>query len=122
MDGTTAPAAGAGWTITVLLAFLWLIPLFHASRGGRALPVIEVLVLLGASAVLPIAGGVFTAGAPVAGAVFLIPLVGIAGGLWFAALLIALSAELAESFRPPKRRYPPPTRIPDEPVDRRGRA
>jgi hypothetical protein len=114
MDATT-PTAGAGWAVAAIVIFLllWLIPLFHASRGGRALPVIEVLLLLGA-ALLPVAAGVFTAGPPFVGSIFLVPLIAVLGVLWFAALLIALAAELGQTLRSPKPRYPPPRRIQDE--------
>jgi hypothetical protein len=67
MDATT-PTASTGWAVAAIVIFLllWLTPLFHASRGGRALPVIEVLSLLGA-ALLPVAAGAFTAGPPFVG-------------------------------------------------------
>jgi hypothetical protein len=81
------------------------------------MPIIEVLVLLAMSVLIPIAAGVFATGTPtpaLVGAVFIVPMIGGAGVLWFAALLIALAAELGQTMRPPKPRYPPPRRIPDE--------
>lgn len=126
MDSGTAPLGGLGWHIAigVVFLFLWLIPLFHASRAGRAMPIIEVLVLLAMSVLIPIAAGVFATGSPapaLVGAVFIVPMIGGAGVLWFAALLIALAAELGETLRPPRPRYPPPRRIPDDERFERGR-
>jgi hypothetical protein len=115
MDAATTPTAGAGWAVAAIVMFilLWIIPIFHALRGGRALPVIEVLLLLGA-ALLAVAAGVFTAGPPFVGSIFLVPMIGALGMLWFAALLIALAAELGETLRSPKPRYPPPRRVQED--------
>jgi cytochrome c oxidase assembly factor CtaG len=114
MDAPTTPAPGMGWAIAILVVFLflWLIPLFHASRSGRAMPIIEVLLLLGTSILMPVGVGTLsTGGSAFVGAIFLAPMVGVAGVLWFAALFIALAAELGEALRPPRSRYPPPRRI-----------
>jgi len=115
MDTEPAPTGGFGWHIVVLLifVFLWLIPLFHASRAGRVLPIIEVMLLLALSVLIPIVAGIFGAGSLLVGAVFVVPMMGAAGVLWFAALLIALAAELGQAMRPPKTRYGEPQRVPD---------
>ncbi len=119
MDGNPLPNGASPWAIALLLVmiFMWLIPLFHASRSGRALPVIEVMLLLGTSILIMVAS-VFGAGiGGVVGMALIIPMAGAASILWFAALLIALFAELgaaprnAPQARYSSSRYPPPRRI-----------
>lgn len=81
------------------------------------LPVIEVMLLLGTS-ILIIVVSVLGAGiGGLVGMAIIIPMAGAASILWFAALLIALFAELgaaernAQQQRPAPSRYPPPRRI-----------
>jgi hypothetical protein len=102
---TTGTGVHAGIiTIIVIFVFLWLIPLFHVSRGGRVIASIEVLILLIASVVFPIAVTALGTGASAYfGAMIFIPMVGAGGVLWFAALFIALFAELNETVRPSRR-------------------
>jgi len=113
LDAETTPTMETGWAVAALCLFfiLWIIPLYHALRSRRRSPVIEVLLLLGL-ALLPIAAGMFAAGPALIGAVFLGPMLGILGMLWFAALLVGLAAELGEALRRPRLR--PPARVDDE--------
>ncbi len=102
MDAVETAPGNHVWAIAgiVVFVFLWLIPLLHVSRARRILPTIEVLLLLGTSILLPI--GITAMSATVsalAGAMAFAPMIGVAGLLWFAALAIALFAELGERLR-----------------------
>lgn len=119
MDGNPLPNGASPWAIALLLVmlFMWLIPLFHASRSGRALPVIEVMLLLGTSILIVVVSVLGAGVGGLVGMAIIIPMAGAASILWFAALLIALFAELgaAPRYAPQQRysssRYPPPRRI-----------
>lgn len=119
MDGNPIPTGGSPWAIALLLLllFMWLIPLFHASRSGRVLPVIEVMLLLGASILIMVVSMLGAGVGGLVGMAMIIPMAGAASILWFAALLIALFAELGAAQRnaPQPRtipsRYPQPRRI-----------
>jgi len=84
----------------ILFVFLWLIPLLHVSRAGRLLPIIEVLLLLGTSILLPIGlTALGAAASPLTGAMLFAPMAAAASLLWFTALVIALFAEQGERLR-----------------------
>lgn len=102
MDSIETAPGNHAWAIVgiTIFVFLWLIPLFHVSRARRILPVIEVLLLLGASVLLPIGTTALSATvSALAGAMVFVPMVAAASLLWFAALAIALFAELGERLR-----------------------
>ena len=83
--------------------FVWLIPLWHAIRGGSVLAAIEVLALLalGVAAPVVVLLTTFNLGdlVPALGALGAIPALGASALLWLGALLIALAADLGRAFR-----------------------
>jgi hypothetical protein len=111
------------WTYFVIAAlFVWLIPLWHSLRSGSVLAIIEVLLLLALGVALPVLVFTFAAGLGEFAGVFgaLGALQAIAGSslLWFAALIIGLSADIGGQFRRSERRKNYAAAMPDYPRNR----